>query len=146
MLLPVPYRGPMNDDDGSAISHLLGEVRRRLDRVGPADLADVQAAGAIVVDIRPVDQRQRDGELPGAIVVDRNVLEWRLDPTSPHRLPVVDDPERRIVLVCHEGYSSSLAAHTLQLLGLRNASDLCGGFKAWASSVTEPPAGSGPSQ
>ena len=69
--------------------------------------------------MRPVQLRLRDGELPGALVVDRNVLEWRLDPTSPHRLAVADDPDRRIVLVCNEGYSSSLAAHTLQQLGLR---------------------------
>jgi rhodanese-related sulfurtransferase len=83
------------------------------------------------VDIRPVEQRQRDGELPGALVVDRNVLEWRLDPTCPYRLPVADDPARRVVLVCNEGYSSSLAAHTLQLLGLTRATDLVGGFQAW---------------
>jgi rhodanese-related sulfurtransferase len=85
--------------------------------------------------MRPVEQRRRDGELPGAIVVDRNVLEWRLDPTSPHRLAIADDPERRVVLVCHEGYSSSLAARTLQRLGLRGATDLVGGFTAWAAYV-----------
>jgi rhodanese-related sulfurtransferase len=117
---------------GSAISRLLEECRRGLDRVEPDDLAQVQAAGALVVDMRPVEQRERDGELPGAVVIDRNVLEWRLDPTSPDRLPVVDDPSRRIVLVCNEGYSSSLAAHTLQRLGLPNATDLSGGYQAWA--------------
>jgi rhodanese-related sulfurtransferase len=119
----------------SAISRLLEESRRRLDRVEPADLARVTAEGALVVDTRPVDQRHRDGELPGALVVDRNVLEWRLDPSSPDRLAVADDPDRRIVLVCNEGYSSSLAAHTLQLLGLRHATDLVGGFVAWAAYV-----------
>ena len=93
------------------------------------------AAGAVVVDIRPVEQRDRDGALPGALVVDRNVLEWRLDPTSPHRLAVADDPDRRIVLVCHEGYSSTLAAHTLQQLGLRRATDLAGGYTAWVAYV-----------
>jgi rhodanese-related sulfurtransferase len=121
----------MDEVDGSAISRLLEESRRGLDRVDPVDLAAVQAAGALVVDTRPVEQRRRDGELPGAVVIDRNVLEWRLDPTSPHRLPVADDPERRIVLVCHEGYSSSLAACTLQRLGLVNATDLRGGYEAW---------------
>jgi rhodanese-related sulfurtransferase len=125
----------VTDDDGSAISRLLEEQRRGLDRVEPADLASVQADGALVVDIRPVEQRRRDGELPGALVIDRNVLEWRLDPTSPHRLPMADDPDRRIVLVCHEGYSSSLAAHTLQLLGLANATDLRGGYQAWVATV-----------
>jgi len=74
------------------------------------------------------------------VVVDRNVLEWRLDPSSPDRLPIADDPSRRIVLVCNEGYSSSLAAQTLQLLGLANATDLCGGYQAWQSIVTERPA------
>ena len=121
----------MHDDDGSAISRLLAESRRGLARVEPADLEAVRAAGALVVDIRPADQRRRDGELPRALVVDRNALEWRLDPSSPHRLPVASDPERRIVLVCNEGYSSSLAAHTLQRLGLVNATDLCGGYQAW---------------
>jgi rhodanese-related sulfurtransferase len=88
-----------------------------------------------------VQQRLRDGELPGALVVDRNVLEWRLDPTSPHRLALADDPDRRIVLVCNEGYSSSLAAHTLQQLGLPRATDLAGGFTAWAAYVAEVQAG-----
>ena len=103
--------------DGSAIACMLDRCQQALDRVEPADLEAVAAAGALVVDMRPVQQRLRDGELPGALVVDRNVLEWRLDPTSPHRLAVADDPDRRIVLVCNEGYSSSLAAHTLQQLG-----------------------------
>jgi len=127
----------MNDADGSAISRLLEESRRGLDRVMPVDLAAVVAAGALTVDIRPVEQRQRDGELPDAVVIDRNVLEWRLDPSSPGRLPIAHDPDRRVVLVCNEGYSSSLAAHTLQRLGLANATDLCGGYQAWASTITE---------
>ena len=121
----------MSDVDDSAVSRLLAECRRTLDRVQPQDLEAVRAAGALVVDTRPVEQRRRDGELPGAVVIDRNVLEWRLDPTSPHRIAEADDPDRRIVLVCDEGYSSSLAARTLQLLGLPNATDLCGGFQAW---------------
>lgn len=88
------------------------------------------SAGAIVIDIRPVEQRRRDGELAGAVVVDRNVLEWRLDPTCAWRIPQVADPGRRLILVCDEGYSSSLAAATLQQLGLRHATDLVGGFQA----------------
>src|SRR3954453_24213061 len=122
----------MDDTDGSAIDRLLLESRATLDRVAPSDLERELAAGALVVDIRPVEQRDRDGDLPGAVVVDRNVLEWRLDPTSPHRLPVAGDPDRRIVVACNEGYSSSLAAHTLQRLGLRNATDLVGGFQPWS--------------
>ena len=119
--------------DGSRVERLLTHCRRTLDRVEPADLEAALAAGALVVDTRPADQRLRDGELPGAVVVDRNVLEWRLDPTSPHRMAGCDDPDRRIVLVCNEGYSSSLAAHTLQQLGLRRATDLVGGYQAWAA-------------
>lgn len=100
-------------------------------RVGPEDLEREVTVGALLVDIRPVEQRERDGAMPGATVVDRNVLEWRLDPTSPHRLPASSDAARRIVLVCNEGYGSSLAAATLQRLGLRNATDLVGGFQGW---------------
>jgi rhodanese-related sulfurtransferase len=119
------------DRDGSAIDRLVAECRRDLDRVRPDDLAGEVAAGALVIDTRPVGQRDRDGELPGALVVDRNVLEWRLDPTSPHRIPEADEADRRVIIVCSEGYSSSLAAHTLRRLGLANATDLEGGFQGW---------------
>jgi rhodanese-related sulfurtransferase len=102
-------------------------------RVQPERLAGELAGGAILIDIRPIEQRQRDGVLPGAIVIDRNVLEWRLDPTSPHRLPIATGADARLIIVCNEGYSSSLAAATLQQLGLRSATDLVGGFQAWRS-------------
>jgi rhodanese-related sulfurtransferase len=116
----------------SSIDRLLAASRTGIaPRVEPADLADAVAAGALVVDTRPVEQRQRDGHLPDAIVIDRNVLEWRLDPTSPDRLPGLGGPERQIIVVCNEGYSSSLAAATLRGLGLANATDLVGGFQAW---------------
>ncbi len=115
----------------SAVDDLLARVRTRLDRVPPESLAAETEAGALVVDTRPVEQRERDGELPGAIIVDRNVLEWRLDPTSAHRLPVVSGPDQRVIVVCNEGYSSSLAAATLQDLGLPRATDLAGGYQAW---------------
>lgn len=112
------------------IDDLLAYARRDLDRVDPPALSAEVAAGALVVDTRPVEQRHRDGELPGAVVIDRNVLEWRLDPTCPHHLPEAD-AGRRIILVCNEGYSSSLAAPTLRQLGLGRATDLDGGFQAW---------------
>ena len=118
----------------SAIDALLRRARSGLDRVEPGSLAREMADGAVVVDTRPVEQRARDGELPGAIVVDRNVLEWRLDPTSPYRLPEAVDGDVRFIIVCNEGYSSSLAAATLRELGLRRATDLVGGFHAWANS------------
>ena len=91
------------------------------------------AGGGLVVDIRPVELRARDGEMPGAVVIDRNVLEWRLDPTSPHRLPAVTGPDQPIVLFCDEGYASSLAAAALRSLGLTRATDLDGGYQAWRS-------------
>lgn len=131
-LVGEPYRRPMSSPDAGspAIDRMLAECRRDLDRVRPEDLAAEVAAGALVVDTRPVEQRDRDGELPGAVVIDRNVLEWRLDPTSPDRIPEAGDPQRRVIIVCNEGYSSSLVAHTLQRLGLANATDLEGGFQA----------------
>ena len=115
------------------IDALLAAARSGLDRVDPADLAAEVAQGALVVDTRPAEQRDRDGDLPGALVIDRNVLEWRLDPTSPHRIAETVDHSRRVIVVCNEGYSSSLAAATLQRLGLRRATDLVGGFQAWRS-------------
>jgi rhodanese-related sulfurtransferase len=113
-----------------AIEALLAQARARLDRVEPERIADEVAAGAILVDIRPVEQRQRDGELTGAMIIDRNVLEWRLDSTSPDRLPLATGADIRYVVVCNEGYSSSLAAATLRDLGLHRATDLVGGFQA----------------
>ena len=122
----------------SRIDELLTDARAGLDRVQPGELAAELAAGALVVDIRPVEQRLRDGELPGALVIDRNVLEWRLDPTSPHRVAEASDPARRVVVVCNEGYSSSLAAATLRRIGLERATDLVGGYQAWLRLVPAP--------
>ena len=113
------------------IDELLARARAGLDRVGVDDLDAEVARGAVVVDIRPVENRSREGEMPGALVVDRNVLEWRLDPTSPHRVPEATGPDVRFVLVCNEGYASSLAAATLRELGLGRATDLVGGYRAW---------------
>jgi rhodanese-related sulfurtransferase len=123
----------------SSVDDLLRAARARLDRVQPEDLPAEMAAGALVVDIRPVDQRLRDGDLPGAVVLDRNVLEWRLDPTCPHHIPEVIDAQRRIILVCNEGYGSSLAAAVLQDLGLHRAADLVGGFQALMRTGSQSP-------
>jgi rhodanese-related sulfurtransferase len=116
----------------AAVDRLVDRARSVLDRVRPEDLAAEMEAGAIIVDTRPVEQRDRDGELPGALVVDRNVLEWRLDPTSPHCLPVAD-ADARVIVVCNEGYASSLAAATLRELGIHRATDLAGGYLAWVA-------------
>jgi len=128
----------------SSVDRLLAAARAGMDRVEPADLAAEVAAGALVVDIRPADQRARDGELPGAVVIDRNVLEWRLDPTSPHRIAETA-PDRRVVIVCNQGYSSSLAARTLRDLGLTRATDLVGGFQAWRRAAVRGRVSRGPS-
>jgi rhodanese-related sulfurtransferase len=100
-----------------------------LERVDVRELSNEIAGGAVVIDIRPLEQRQRDGLLPGAVVIDRNVLEWRLAPSSKSRLLDLDW-DQRVIVVCNEGYSSSLAAATLQELGLTRATDLIGGFQA----------------
>ena len=112
------------------IAEILAAARARLDRVAAEDLATEMAAGALVVDTRPAEQRERDGVLPGAKVIDRNVLEWRLDPASPNRIPEAAY-DRRVIIVCNEGFSSSLAAATLQEIGVARATDLAGGFQAW---------------
>jgi rhodanese-related sulfurtransferase len=109
---------------------MLAAARARIDRVSPSELAAEQAAGALVVDTRPSEQRTRDGELPGAVCLERNVLEWRLDPASADCIEATGY-DRRIILVCNEGYSSSLAAATLRDLGLHRAADLIGGYQAW---------------
>ena len=110
----------------------LESVRARYPRVTPHMAAREVRAGALLVDIRPVAQRAAEGEIPGALVIERNVLEWRLDPTSPHRIEPVSGPRARVILFCSEGYASSLAAWSLRELGV-DATDLVGGFHAWAA-------------
>src|SRR3954470_1442563 len=116
------------------IGELLDRAQRRLDRVTVANVGDAVRDGALLVDIRSEAQCARDGLIPGAIFHPRNVLEWRCDPSSGHDDPRLSgDLGRRIVLVCHQGYQSSLAAVTLQDLGFTRATDLVGGFVAWAA-------------
>ena len=115
------------------IDELLASVRARIDRVHPREVPARVAAGALLVDTRPWEQRCRDGAVPGAVVVDRNVLEWRLDPASPDRIPQVTGYDLEVVVLCNEGYSSSLVADTLRALGLARSVDVIGGFVAWAA-------------
>jgi rhodanese-related sulfurtransferase len=117
-----------------SIERLLAAARARLVRVSPEEAAQLVAEGGLLVDTRPVEQRRHEGEVPGALVIDRNVLEWRLDPASDHRIPEVTGYDQAIVVMCSEGYSSSLAAAALQDVGLVRATDLEGGFQAWAAS------------
>lgn len=125
-----------------SIDRLLEQERALLRRLTPAQAADAaRAEGALLVDIRYAALRERDGVIPGAVVVERNELEWRLDPQSDHRLPEATGHDLPVVVICNEGYASSLAARSLQALGLHRATDLVGGFQAWAAAglpVTPP--------
>ena len=114
------------------ISQVLEQARSRLDRLGPAQAWEAIQAGALLVDIRPQAQRAAEGQVPGALVIERNVLEWRLDPASDARLPVAGSYDLQVIVMCSAGYTSSLAAASLQDLGLSAATDLDGGFQAWA--------------
>jgi rhodanese-related sulfurtransferase len=112
---------------------LVARSRRHIGRTRPEQLADVSAVGGLIVDIRPAAQRSDQGELPGAVVVERNVLEWRLDPIGSHRLPQVTGFDQPVVVVCSEGFASSLAADSLRILGYRQVTDLVGGYRAWSA-------------
>ena len=116
-----------------SIDEILEEAREQLDRVDPEQARDaVNHDGAVLVDIRSDNQRAQDGVIPGAMHHPRNVLEWRLDPESEQPDPDLSgDLDRRVIIVCDEGYASSLAAAVAQELGYRNATDLAGGFQAW---------------
>jgi len=113
-----------------SINELLAGARARLDRLDPHETHRRVAQGAVLVDIRPAAQRAEHGEIPGALIIERNVLEWRLDPASSARLPEASY-DLRVIVFCSEGYTSSLAAAALQELGLHRATDLDGGFRAW---------------
>ncbi|MGW4316395.1 rhodanese-like domain-containing protein [Streptomyces sp. NPDC004491] len=113
------------------IDELLEQVRAAYERVGPEEAATAAAEGALLVDIRYAELRERDGLIPGALVVERNELEWRLDPQGSHRAPQATSHDLRVVVICNEGYASSLAVASLHQLGLHKATDLTGGFQAW---------------
>lgn len=116
------------------VSGLLAEAREHITRYAPEEAAAAMGRGALLVDLRPIEYRWRFGEVPGAIAVSRHVLEWRLDVTSEHRLKELrkDARDQEIVLMCNEGYTSSLAAHqVMRQLGLTDVKDVDGGFAAW---------------
>jgi rhodanese-related sulfurtransferase len=124
----VPSSAPSGDR--RTIEQVLAEARARLDRLTPRQALRAAGAGAVLVDIRPAAQRAAEGEIPGALIVERNVLEWRFDPASAARLPQASY-DLQVIICCSEGYTSSLAAAALQDLGVRRATDLEGGFLAW---------------
>jgi rhodanese-related sulfurtransferase len=113
------------------VDGLLEQARSVLDRLSPRAAYEAWLGGAELVDIRPAAQRAAEGEVPGALLVERNVLEWRFDPASPARLPEATGHDLQVIVLCSEGYTSSLAAAALQQLGLFRATDVVGGFQAW---------------
>jgi rhodanese-related sulfurtransferase len=115
------------------INEFLEAARSRIDRVTPEDVLREMGDGALVVDTRCASQREAAGVIPGTVHIPLSVLFWRLDPASGYSDPRWDDPARRVILVCEDGYSSSLAAATLLDLGFSRAADLDGGFAAWAA-------------
>jgi rhodanese-related sulfurtransferase len=112
------------------IDEVLADARTRLKRLDPNEAFAAARDGALLVDIRPAAQRAAEGEIPGALIIERNVLEWRFDPASDARLPVASY-DLQVIVFCSESYTSSLAAGALQELGVHRATDLAGGFRAW---------------
>lgn len=123
---------PEGTADAPGIDELLERVRAAYERIEAVRAHEAARDGeALLVDIRYAALRDRDGTIPGALVVERNELEWRLDPQGSHRLPEATGHDLRVVVICNEGYASSLAAESLHRLGLHRATDLIGGFQAW---------------
>lgn len=110
---------------------VLAAARKGARRLTPEQAREAAGAGALLVDTRTESQRREQGELPGVVVIDRTVLEWRLDPGGEHRIPEVTGPDLQVVVLCRQGYSSSLAAASLRALGLHRATDVLGGVEAW---------------
>jgi rhodanese-related sulfurtransferase len=113
------------------VDELLAEARSRLTRLDPQAAHEAMEDGGTLIDIRSESQIERDGVVPGALVIGRNVLEWRLDPNCEHRHSEAPSLDAEVIVMCNEGYASSFAAATLQQLGFARATDLDGGFQAW---------------
>lgn len=123
---PIP-----GDRDASGIARHLEHTRAALDRLTPDRAFEEWSGGALLIDTRTFEQRRVQGDVPGAMCIDRTVLEWRLDPAEPWHIPEAESRDVRIIVMCRHGYSSSLAAASLQAIGLHRATDIVGGFEAW---------------
>jgi rhodanese-related sulfurtransferase len=121
----------LKERPGRSIDEILADARRQLRRLTPVEAQAALATGALLVDIRPQAQRAAEGAVPGALLVERNVLEWRFDPRSEAKLPEATGYDLQVIVMCSQGYTSSLAASALQDIGLYRATDLAGGFQAW---------------
>ncbi|MFC5662158.1 rhodanese-like domain-containing protein [Kitasatospora misakiensis] len=117
----------------TTIDDLVARSREGVHRPDAEEAYRAQRSGALLVDIRPAAQRAAEGEIPDTLIIERNVLEWRLDPTGSHRIPEATGYDLEVIVVCSEGYASSLAAASLRELGLHRATDLDGGFVGWAA-------------
>lgn len=122
---------PKKDPSARSVDSLLDEARADIDRYSVAQAFSYQQQGALLIDIRPVAQRAEHGVVPHALIIERNVLEWRLDPQCEHRLPGISSYERRVLILCQEGYASSFAAASVRALGYLHVGDVIGGFDAW---------------
>jgi rhodanese-related sulfurtransferase len=129
--LQMQRRTSANRTGVLGIEQMLSAARARLRRLSPAEAYEAAGTDAVLVDIRSEGQRAIEGSIPGALLVERNVLEWRFDPASGSRLPIATDHDLEVIVFCSEGYASSLAAGALQDLGLWRATDIVGGFQAW---------------
>ena len=128
--------------EARSVDMLLAAARAEIRRYSVLDAFERTHAGALLVDIRPAAQRAQFGTVPGALIIERNVLEWRLDPSCDHRIPEATGHDRNVIILCQEGYASSFAAASLRALGYETAGDVIGGFAAWqrAGLPTEPAA------
>jgi rhodanese-related sulfurtransferase len=117
--------------EARSVDQLLAEAREQIERITPQQAAAQMRAGALLIDIRPEHQRRTHGVIPDALHIERNVLEWRLDPSGDSRIPEASGHERPVWVICQQGYASSLAAASLRALGYSQVGDVIGGFDAW---------------
>jgi rhodanese-related sulfurtransferase len=123
----------LNASQVGNVAALLDAARAGVYRPGPDEMVEAMGRGALIIDTRTETQRAEQGDLPGAVVIDRTILEWRLDPDSDYRIPEAVDHDIEVIVVCSQGYSSSLAAASLRALGLWRATDLAGGFESYVA-------------